>query len=320
MKSKKDLLKIEENRSLYRKGNFMTDSLELIASSAAFDGEIRFYKHHSTALNAEAKFSVFLPRRALKDMAARKKGIDCKGRTPYIMALAGLTSHHKTFITKSGALPFVNQHNIALVCPDTSPRNCNLDKVEDCWWIGEGAGYYLNATKEPWSKHYKMYDYISEELPKLVASQLWLDNDRKSIMGHSMGGMGALNFGLKEPEKWLSVSAFAPATNPSKCQWGIDAAKLYFNDPAEGKAYDPTHLLQDGRRHNTPILIDQGKEDKFLHDGQLLPKNFLNVADKVSQSVIFRAHEKFDHSYWFIQSFIQSHIEFHSLYLHNDKH
>lgn len=297
----------------------MTNSLELLDSSAVFDGEVRFYKHYSKSLKTEAKFSIFLPQRALKDMAARKKGIDCKGKTPYIIALAGLTCHYKTFITKSGAARFAAEHNIALVCPDTSPRDCGLDVKEDCWWVGEGAGYYLKATKEPWSEHYNMRDYVSKELPALVAEAFYFDEAKKSIMGHSMGGMGALNFGLKEPHKWQSVSAFAPATNPSKCEWGEDAANLYFNNPQEeGNEYDPTLLVASGKKHPAPILIDQGREDKFLHEHQLLPKNFLDAAEKAGQQVIFRAHKGFDHSYWFIQTFIQSHIEYHALYLKNN--
>ncbi|QCE33441.1 S-formylglutathione hydrolase [Acetobacteraceae bacterium] len=300
----------------------MTHSLELLSAHPAFDGEVRFYKHHAETLKAEANFAIFLPRRALKDMYARKNGKECKGKTPYIMALAGLTCDHQTFITKSNAVRFASQHNIALVCPDTSPRGCDPKSTEKekCWWLGEGAGYYLKATKEPWAKHYNMRDYVAEELTALVAENFWLDDDKKSIMGHSMGGMGALVFGIKESDKWKSISAFAPVANPSKSHWGQEAAEVYFNNPEEAKAYDPTLLLQSGKNHPTPILIDQGREDEFLHDGKLLPKNFLNVADRVGQQVIFRAHKKFDHSYWFVQSFIQSHIEYHALYLQNDNH
>ncbi|MBE9013154.1 S-formylglutathione hydrolase [Pseudanabaenaceae cyanobacterium LEGE 13415] len=272
--------------------------MELISKTKCFGGSIEVYSHRSTSCNAPMKFSIYLPPQA-SDRSL-----------PVLYFLAGLTCTEENFMVKAGAQQFAAKHGLILVAPDTSPRNTGIPGENDDWDFGTGAGFYVDATQEPWSKHYRMYSYIVDELPSLIAENFPV-NGRQSIFGHSMGGHGALICALKNKERYRSVSAFAPICAPMQCAWGEKAFSNYLGqDRSSWRSYDATELVQEGQFPRS-ILIDQGTSDQFLAD-QLLPQVFQKACELVGQDLTLRFQEGYDHSYYFIASFIEDHIQFHA--------
>ena len=277
------------------------------AEHACFDGRLGFYSRHSEALGLDARFAVFLPARALAGATV-----------PAIYALAGLTCDEETFVTKSGALRFAAAHHLAIVAPDTSPRGANLAGEDEDWDFGTGAGFYLDATEAPWSAHYRMASHVAGELPDWVEAEFPVAPGRRGIIGHSMGGHGALVLGLREPARWQSVSALAPIANPSAVPWGEKAFGRYLGaDRARWAAQDATELLRAGHTHPQAILVDQGEADQFL-DSQLHPDALQRAAHACGQSLTLRRHRGYDHSYWFIQTVIADHLSHHASILTRD--
>ncbi|QDH14311.1 S-formylglutathione hydrolase [Formicincola oecophyllae] len=264
-------------------------------------GEVRRATFTSQTLGGEAAFSLFLPKQAL---AGRN--------VPVIYVLAGLTCTEETFLIKANAVRHAAQHGLALVCSDTSPRGAGVPTITDEWDIGPGAGYYVNATAAPWQARYRMWDFVRSELPTTVENAFPLDGARRGVMGHSMGGMGALALALREPGLYQSASMFAPICNPSAVPWGEKATQLYFGgDSHLWDAYDPCRLLASGHEFPGGFLVDQGLDDPFLKS-QLHPDALENAARKAGQALKLRRHEGYDHSYWFVQSFIAEHIRHHA--------
>jgi S-formylglutathione hydrolase len=231
---------------------------------------------------------------------------------PVLYWLSGLTCSDENFIFKSGAQRAASQYGVALIAPDTSPRGLNVEGEADSWDFGVGAGFYLNATQEKW-KNWRMYDYVVKELPKLLSDNFpQLDTTRASIFGHSMGGHGALTIYLKNLDKYKSVSAFAPVANPTNCPWGQKAFTNYLGgNKSDWEDYDATYLVRKHPNVSTTILIDQGEDDKFLHD-QLLPHKFEEACKNGNVPLLLRLQPGYDHSYYFIATFIDDHIKHHA--------
>ncbi|MDG6095696.1 S-formylglutathione hydrolase [Acetobacter sp. AN02] len=264
-------------------------------------GTFGLYTHHSETLGLDANFAVFLPGEASTDRPV-----------PVLYTLAGLTCTEETFLTKSNAVRFAARHGLALVAPDTSPRGAGIPGEDDSYDLGTAAGFYLDATRTPWAAHYRMGSYLSEELPALIRSAFPIDDTRRGITGHSMGGHGALVHALRAPDRWKSVSAFAPIVHPASCPWGEKAFTAYLgSDPDSWASWDATLLLRAGYTHPTPILIDQGDADQFL-TGELKTHYIEEAARNASQSLHLRMQPDYDHSYWFIQTFIEDHIVHHA--------
>ncbi len=272
---------------------------ELLSEHACFGGLQRFYRHDSREIGLPMRFSVYLPPGAQE------------GPRPVLFYLAGLTCTEETFMIKAGAQRVAAREGLILVAPDTSPRGAGVPGETDSWDFGQGAGFYVDATEEPWARHYRMYSYILE-LRELVLASLPADPDRTGIFGHSMGGHGALVLALRNPELFRSVSAFAPIAAPTRCPWGNKAFSGYLGpDRSDWGAYDATELMA---RAQAPlpggILIDQGLSDKFLAE-QLHPEAFEQACRGAGQPLTLRRHEAYDHGYYFIQSFIEDHLLFH---------
>ncbi|MGB3294078.1 MAG: S-formylglutathione hydrolase [Phormidesmis sp.] len=266
----------------------------------SFDGTTRFYSHRSEACDCEMNFAVYVPPQAEN------------GPVPVLYYLSGLTCTEKNFIEKAGAQRYAAQHGLMLVVPDTSPRGVNIPGEDDDWDFGSGAGFYVNATETPWAKHYQMYGYVTEELPALIGSEFAV-KDRAGIFGHSMGGHGALICGLKNPDKYVSISAFAPIAAPSQCAWGQKAFAGYLGaDKERWAAYDATELMKASSGNLSLILIDQGEADSFLAQGQLLPEVFATACEQVGQPLTLRQQPGYDHSYYFIATFMGDHIRHHA--------
>ena len=281
----------------------MPRNLKQLSVNKIFDGQQIQYGHQSDVLDCEMQFSIFLP------VEAETKPV------PVLYWLSGLTCNDLNFVTKAGAQQYAAEFGVAIVCPDTSPRGENIpDDPEGGWDFGLGAGFYLNATEKPWAKNYRMYDYVVEELPEVVHANFALDSERQSIFGHSMGGHGALTIGLKNPQTYRSVSAFSPIVAPTKCPWGKKAFGNYLGKGKKAwKQYDACELLKKSKEH-VPILIDQGEADDFLEE-QLLTENIIKAAEKSEYPMQVRFQPGYDHSYFFIASFVRDHIEFHSQFL-----
>lgn len=230
---------------------------------------------------------------------------------PVVYWLSGLTCTEQNFITKAGAQQYAAQHGLMIVAPDTSPRGCHLPGEDDSYDFGSGAGFYLNATQEPWAKHYHMYDYVVSELPGAIAANFPIKATHQGILGHSMGGYGALMIALRNPERFKSVSAFAPIVAPSQVPWGKKAFSNYLgSNMSTWLAYDPTHLVKDASER-LPILIDQGEADTFLKE-QLQPDLFAAACKAVDHPLTLRMQPGYDHSYYFIASFIGDHLAHHA--------
>ena len=276
--------------------------MELVQSNRSFDGEQRIYRFNSISLQGESKFGIYLPAQALAGQAC-----------PTLFYLAGLTCTEETFAIKAHAQRLAAQLGLVLVTPDTSPRGEQVAQG-DHWDIGQGAGFYINATQAPWAEHFQMESYVVEELYDLVIQQFAVQAERIGIFGHSMGGHGALTLALKYPEKFKSVSAFAPICAPSQCPWGEKAFSNYLgSDQAEWQKHDATALVQTKTAHFADILIDQGLSDQFY--SQLNPALFQQACQAAGQPLTLREHAGYDHGYYFIQSFIDDHLQFHAVQL-----
>lgn len=247
------------------------------------------------------------------------------GPVPVLYYLSGLTCTEKNFIEKAGAQKYAAEHGLMLVAPDTSPRGVDLPGEDDSWDFGTGAGFYVNATVEPWAQHYQMYDYVTSELPALIAKSFNIKGDyhagrfhpRAGIFGHSMGGHGALICGLKNPDKYASISAFAPIAAPSQCAWGKKAFSGYLGkDTTQWAAYDATELVKSLETTAPTLLIDQGENDQFLTQGQLLPNVFESACTAAKQPLTLRVQPGYDHSYYFIATFMEDHIQHHAAALY----
>lgn len=279
--------------------------MQKIESIKEFGGYLNRYTHDSDVCQCEMTFSVYLPPRADNH------------NVPALYWLSGLTCTDDNARVKAGAQRYAAEHGIALIFPDTSPRG---DAVadEDRYDLGQGAGFYVNATRAPWAAHYQMYDYVTKELPALLEKNLPLISGVKSVSGHSMGGHGALICALKNPADYKSVSAFAPICNPVNGGWGQGCFSAYLgDDTAMWKAYDATALIEAGARL-ADILIDQGTADEFYTEKQLLPENLQAACDKAGQAITIRMQEGYDHSYHFIATFIGEHIAYHAKALNKD--
>ncbi|ANG93505.1 S-formylglutathione hydrolase [Enterobacteriaceae bacterium 155047] len=276
--------------------------MELLEEHRCFEGRQQRWRHDSTVLNCAMTFSIFLP------------PVDGQQKPPVLYWLSGLTCNDENFTTKAGAQRLAASLGIALVMPDTSPRG---DDVADdaAYDLGKGAGFYLNATQAPWARHYRMYDYLRDELPALIQAE-FDTGDRCAISGHSMGGHGALVMALKNPGRFTSVSAFAPIVNPSQVPWGQKAFTQYLGEEtACWQEWDSCALLQASQTGQAiPLLIDQGDADPFLA-GQLQPAVFAEVARQKEWPLTLRIQPGYDHSYYFIASFIEDHLRFHAKYL-----
>ncbi|CAK9885392.1 MAG: S-formylglutathione hydrolase YeiG [Candidatus Erwinia impunctatus] len=282
--------------------NTATIPLQLLSEHHLFDGWQRRFQHRSETLLCDMTFSVYLPPQAE----------DTDARLPVLYFLAGLTCTDENVSQKTGAQRFAAELGIILVMPDTSPRGEDVPD-DQRYNLGQGAGFYLNATQPPWYHHYHMHDYLSDELPKILREHFPI-NGRQSIMGHSMGGHGALTLALQQPAAYASVSAFAPIVNPAKVPWGQEAFEAYLgSDKALWEKYDSCHLMADAIQI-PPILIDQGSADGYLEE-QLCPVRLEKVARRKGFSLQLRWHEGYDHSYYFITSFIEDHLRFHASYL-----
>jgi len=278
-------------------------SLKRLSNVKCFAGFVQKYSHVSTTTKCEMKFAIYLPPQAETQ------------RVPVLYWLSGLTCTEENFITKAGAQQLAGQHGLALVCPDTSPRGVQIEGAADSWDFGIGAGFYVNATEPKWSEHFNMYDYVTQELPDLVNRNFPVDPEKMGIFGHSMGGHGALICALKNPGKYKSLSAFAPVSNPINCPWGKKAFSGYLGPNVEKwKEYDATCLMERYAGPPMHILIDQGTEDQFLKDKQLLPEAF-QAAVRGENKLKLRMQEGYDHGYYFISTFIADHIDWHASFL-----
>ena len=278
------------------------DELELISVNKSFGGWLKRYKHRSKTLGCEMVFAIFLP------PAAEERDV------PLLWWLSGLTCTDENFTQKAGAQRVAAELGLAFVCPDTSPRGTDLPGEHDSYDFGSGAGFYLNAEQAPWNKHYRMYDYVTEELPALVREHFPL-NGREAISGHSMGGHGALICALKNPGRYTSVSAFAPIANPTQCPWGEKAFGGYLGDDRESwKAWDACELIAAGARVDE-IKVDQGDADNFYQDGQLRPEALEAACQDAGIGLTLQMRPGYDHSYFFIASFIDDHLCYHAHHL-----
>ncbi|MGB0894340.1 MAG: S-formylglutathione hydrolase [Parashewanella sp.] len=276
-------------------------NIENISANKSFGGWHKQYRHQSQVLNCEMRFAVYLPPQVTNG-----------NKVPVLYWLSGLTCTDENFMQKAGALRVASQLGIAIVAPDTSPRG-NSVADDDGYDLGQGASFYVNATQVPWCDHYQMYDYVASELPQIIESKFPVTKQR-SIAGHSMGGHGALTIGMLNPERYQSISAFSPICNPINSPWGKKAFTTYLgNDSNAWKNYDASELIQRATQF-VPIMIDQGAADDFLTE-QLMPEVLMVAAKKSNYPLQLSYHEGYDHSYYFIADFIESHLWFHSKHL-----
>ncbi|MEO0617439.1 MAG: S-formylglutathione hydrolase [Pseudomonadota bacterium] len=277
--------------------------MQLESENLSFGGRQQRYRHTSSTLDCEMTVSVYLPPQAEA------------GRVPVLYWLSGLTCTDENFVTKAGAQRAAAAHGIAIVAPDTSPRGDAVpDDPDGAWDFGKGAGFYVDATQPPWSRHYRMDSYVTEELPALVTAALSLDAERASISGHSMGGHGALVLALRNPGHYRSVSAFAPIAAASRCPWGEKALGGYLGDDrSTWQAYDACALIAGGAPL-PPTLVDQGAADAFLERELNIPLLEQTLADAGADARV-RMQAGYDHSYFFIASFIDEHVAFHAKHL-----
>ncbi|HBF48693.1 S-formylglutathione hydrolase [Shewanella frigidimarina] len=277
-------------------------TIESISSTKAFGGWHKQYSHQSSALNCTMRFAIYLPPQAESQ------------KVPVLYWLSGLTCTDENFMQKAGAQQIAAELGMAIVAPDTSPRGENVaDDADGAYDFGLGAGFYLNATKPPFSQHYQMYDYVVNELPALIEAHFPV-TEQRSISGHSMGGHGALTIGLKNPNKYKSLSAFSPICHPMDSPWGIKAFRGYLgDDQQQWKQYDSCELMANSQLF-VPALVDQGSNDNFLNE-QLKPQDLVKVAKDKGYPLELRIQPGYDHSYYFIATFIEDHLRFHAKYL-----
>jgi S-formylglutathione hydrolase len=271
--------------------------MERIERHACFGGWQEVHRHRSKAVDGEMRFAIYLPPQA------------AEGKVPVLYWLSGLTCTEQNFITKAGAQRYAAEHGLAIVVCDTSPRGEQVAN-DDAYDLGQGAGFYVNATVAPWSQHFRMYDYVAHELPALV-EQHFPVTKKRAISGHSMGGHGALVVALKNPGRYSSVSAFSPIVSPSRVPWGEKAFTAYLGSDRETwRAYDATELVKTANE-KLPLLIDQGDADEFLST-QLQPRLLQEAAKAAGHPLELRMRAGYDHSYYFIASFIGEHVAYHA--------
>jgi S-formylglutathione hydrolase len=274
-------------------------ALTLISEHGCFGGVQRFYKHDSREVRGPMKFAAYVPPQARA------------GKVPVLYYLSGLTCTEETFAIKAHAQQTAAELGLMLIAPDTSPREPRLPGDADSWDFGYSAGFYVDATMAPWSQYYRMYSYVTKELPELITGNLPARADASGIFGHSMGGHGALVCALRNPQIYKSVSAFAPIAAPMQCPWGKKALGNYLGaDTQSWREYDASELVA-RRAYPGPILIDQGGSDQFLVE-QLLPEKFSAAAAKSGQALTLRMQPGYDHGYYFIQSFMADHLRHHA--------
>lgn len=279
-------------------------SIVLLSTAKMFDGQQNVYQHHSSELHCDMKFSVFIPPRT-QTADGRK--------SPVLYWLSGLTCTDENFVIKAGAQRCAAKWGITLVTCDTSPRNVNIPGEDDSYDFGSGAGFYVDATVRPWKKHYRMFSYCTKELVKVMTANFEVDPQRQGIFGHSMGGHGALICALKCDDLFKSVSAFAPIANPINCPWGVKAFTGYLGEDRNmWKQWDATELAMAYEGPLQTVLIDQGCDDKFYVEGQLLPEHFEAACKDNGISVEVKLRDGYDHSYYYIATFIEEHIDYHA--------
>ena len=275
--------------------------MEIVSARRCFGGSIGYYRHDASATRCSMGFTVYVPPQAAEHPV------------PVLWWLSGLTCTEDNFTVKAGAYRKAAEAGLMIVAPDTSPRGANVPD-DEAYDLGQGAGFYVDATNPPWSEHFNMYRYITEELPEIVFTEFSGLVGAQGIFGHSMGGHGALTIGLKNPDCFRSMSAFAPIVAPMRCPWGQKAFSTYLGDDrSTWREYDATELMANaGDRLACPgILIDQGLDDDFLSE-QLMPDKFAAACEAVNQRLELRKHAGYDHSYFFIASFIDDHIQHHA--------
>lgn len=276
-------------------------TIENLTMNKSFGGWLKQYSHESQVLNAKMRFSIYLPPQASQGE-----------KVPVLYWLSGLTCSDENFMQKAGALRIAAELGIAIVTPDTSPRG---EEVPDDagYDLGQGAGFYVNATQAPWRQHYQMYDYVVKELPKLIGANFPV-SDKQAISGHSMGGHGALIIALRNPARYTSVSAFSPISHPMDCAWGQKAFTAYLGtDKTAWSAYDAKQLMEKAKQF-VPAKVDQGESDEFLAQ-QLKPEMLERAAQLTGYPLELQRHQGYDHSYYFIASFIEHHLRFHARHL-----
>ena len=272
--------------------------LELVSEARCFEGRQLTYKHRSTVCACDMRFAAYLPPAAER------------GPVPALYWLSGLTCTEENFSVKSGAQRYAAELGLALIIPDTSPRGVDLPGEDEFINVGTGAGFYVNATEAPWAAHYRMYDYVADELVGVVNAGLPVDPERKSISGHSMGGHGALTVGLRNPNAYRSISAFSPISSARRSAWGRQALTAYLGgDETAWSDYDASAVARAmPSRHR--LLVDQGAADPFLD--QLRPADLLEACEASGQPIEFREHAGYDHGYFFVGTFIGEHLRFHA--------
>jgi S-formylglutathione hydrolase len=275
-------------------------TIETISEQRCFGGIQGFYKHASSETDGTMKFGVFKPPQA------------AKRKVPVLYYLAGLTCTEETFAIKAGAQRVAAELGLMLVTPDTSPRDTGIEGATGDWEFGEAAGFYLDATTPAFAKRFRMLSYVTKELPKIIGANFAADMERESLFGHSMGGHGALTIALRNPDRYKSVSAFAPIVAPSEVPWGQKALPRYLGeDKKTWRPYDACALIEDGSKFPGTILVDQGYADKFL-EPQLQHWRFDAACRKAGQPLTLRVHAGYDHSYYFIQTFVEDHLVHHA--------
>jgi len=274
-------------------------AIETLAEHACFGGVQGFYRHHSSACGGAMRFSVYRPPEA------------AHARVPVLYYLAGLTCTHETFMVKAGAQRLAAKLGLMLVAPDTSPREARYPGDDESWDFGLGAGFYVDATEAPWNANYRMFTYVTQELPAFIEAHFAADPARRGIFGHSMGGHGALVAALRHPERFGSVSAFAPVCAPSQVPWGEKAFSGYLGaDAAAWRRYDATELAR-ASAFSGEVLVDQGESDAFLV-AQLQPEKLARACEGTGIALRLRRHPGYDHSYWFIATFVADHLRHHA--------
>lgn len=277
--------------------------MKQVSESRSFGGDQRTYVHDSREAGCAMRFGAYLPPQARS------------GRVPVLYWLSGLTCTEENFVTKAAAQRVAAELGIAIVVPDTSPRGLGYPGEAEAYDFGVGAGFYVDATEAPWSTGYRMYSYVGGELPALVEAHLPVDGARTGIFGHSMGGHGALTIALRDPRRYRSVSAFSPICSPMRCPWGEKALSGYLGpDRARWREYDATALVEDRGWKGPPLLVDQGTKDSFL-EAQLRPELLREACGRAGVPLELRMREGYDHSYFFIASFIEEHLRFHARHL-----
>ncbi|QCO55577.1 S-formylglutathione hydrolase [Pseudorhodobacter turbinis] len=276
-------------------------SLENTSVNKSYGGWTKHYSHHSEVLNCDMRFAIYLPPQTANGQ-----------KVPVVYFLSGLTCTDENFIQKAGAQRMAAELGIAIVAPDTSPRGDDVAD-DEAYDLGKGAGFYVNATQAPWNRHYQMYDYVMNELPQLVEATFPV-TDHRSIFGHSMGGHGALVMALRHPDRFKSVSAFSPIGNPVDCPWGQKAFTAYLGEDRSTWAEYDASLLMRKASGAVPALVDQGEADNFLAE-QLKPETLEAAAKASGYPLELNRREGYDHSYYFIASFIDDHLRFHAKHL-----